>query len=229
MMEWFAPPEQRIRMRRLRQQRQAVNRKAEELVRSGGRENPDKLFVALENLLTTHGDARPLARLRECRQSIREIREEIEELHAIRERSEGALQTEIGGYREYLVAHPESRVAHQFLAGALERSGEFEESIELHRNAVRLADSKVAEEASRVALARGLARAGRPGEGIAELESLIQSNPERVNLCGAYFELGNIREQTGDESFARAAWKQAVRLDQTGVFRKHLREKGKKL
>lgn len=225
---WGASPPRRQKLAQFRQRLRSAMVDTEEAFQQFNKPDADRVFEATATLLERYGEPETLARLQAIRQQMRESEQEAEILRSMREQAGEDVQVEIAIYREYLSMHPNSRMAQRFLIGALERAGEFEESLHLHQDQVRRSESALEKGLTRVAFGRGLATAGRHPEAIAELEAVIRTEANdasatRSVLPHAYLALGRVLTQTGDLKAARVAWKQAARLDTTGMIRKHLR------
>jgi tetratricopeptide (TPR) repeat protein len=155
----------------------------------------------------------------------RAIRKESNALKQIRDSADGDTESELAGYRQYINEHPNSHFAFTCLGTALRRVGRLNESLAAYQQALSV--QQKAETASLVithlVIGNVLKEMGRLGDAVAEYR-IVVNDKEACELsklfhARVYLHLGDALKLQGKSREARSAWKQAVKLDQTGSIR----------
>jgi tetratricopeptide (TPR) repeat protein len=162
---------------------------------------------------------------RDYRLQRRVMREESEALKKIRESAGDDTEAAISGYEEYIREHPDNQFALISLGTTLREAGRLEESLAAHRQALQAKNgsAKSSGVVTHIAIGNVLKEMGRLEEAAAEYRILLDdeeaSEVSRIFHARAYLHLGDVLRLQGKERKARAAWKQAVKQDQTGSIR----------
>ena len=214
----------RLQMEDLERERKATLAELEQYV-----EKRDSLGMldAVDRVLERHGLHDERARNQEFREQIRQMHEESEALQQIRSQTGEDWVAAAREYRAYLEAHPESTLARSYLAGALRKQGDLAGSLATYREEVDLAGaSTVSGITSRLLIGQLLREQGHAAEAVTELRQLLEDPAVEhcMLLPAVYLEYGHALHASDDPTGARAAWKQVIRRDRTGIAAKHARE-----
>ncbi|MFN3652642.1 MAG: tetratricopeptide repeat protein [Armatimonadota bacterium] len=220
VLERFGPPERHLACRSFREQitdLKAWQREVAEVMETQGIEAG---LDVLEGGCRRLGDEEMAAELASLRTQVEAIRAESAQLEAIRAETGDDAGAAVERYQEFLRHHPESSLAHSYLARALRQSGHPTEAVVAYRRAIELEISKSPVVPShRIELGDTLLEAGDVEAAIAEYRGVISETHRdcRPLAAYAYLRLGIALDHAGDRSGARKAWKRAAHLDDTGT------------
>lgn len=221
--EALSTPSQRQRARRTRVQWREIRREHHLRLARIESSNPTELPQVIEELLG-HPDWSSTQLASETRSKLRRLNEDDEALRAIAAATHGDAVTAADAFRAYLAAHPDSSLVRVRLARELERLGDLEGSIDVHRDTRRRAATPNLRTFSSVEIGRLHTLRGEHAESVAELRGVLAAADERLLRPLAYFYLGQALNALGDLPGARHAWKQAARLDRSGALRSEARK-----
>lgn len=226
-IEVVSPPLKRQRLRELREKMEAINHGKDQVltqIQTGS------VFDGIETmnlLLMKHASPEDREQYQTDMAESRAKKLESEALQAIRRQAGDATDLAVEGFRKYLDSYPDSALAFSYLGTALKQMGEFKGSEEAYRETIRLAgDNTIAGGNAHIAIGEVLQSKGDFSGAISEFKHVIDNASEssQIIVSIAFLHLGNTLHETGKRDEARAAWKEAIKWDTTGVIAKKVRE-----
>ncbi len=237
-MEMFGLKRHPRKLRAFREKMQAMeqakNSLTEQIRTDPGWDNLD----AMEDFVSHHTDSQSQPGINAILQKLRAMRQEHELLQAIRTEAGEDIEKAAEGYRKYIATHPHSHYAYAYLGLALKKATEWDASIKAFREAERLGFEYYREAerimgtenvaGSRVQLEIGkvLHEKGDIDAAIVQYRQVISlTRPiSEASVSKAFYFLGKSLNEQGKRREARAAWKQAAKLDSSKVIARKAKE-----
>lgn len=227
-LELFGSPKRRQKRRQFREAIEGLKAEEKTLLRTVKNAKGFDGQEALYEFRRRHSQPEDDQELADDYARFQAMRQESEILRSIREDAGKDLAAAAEGYREYIAAHPDNSLAHSYLGGVLQQTGDLDGSLSQYRQAQNLAEGNpIKYTHARLQVGQVLRKRGETELAVAEFRAIIDEATLQTQAIvpTAYCYLGDTLNEAGDRQAARAAWKQAVQWDTTGIMGKKAQER----
>ena len=235
--EAFALPEKQAKYRAFREKMEAAERDknaALACIDDMSSSDPAKreaAFDAHDAFTHKYGGNANDAAWQDIRAKMRATETHRAALQQIQTEYAGDAAGEIAAYRAYVDAHPDNDLAISYLIGVYRRIGDFDAAIALCHEKIAASEGakdgfskEIGVWTEHLLLASLLTEKGDARDAVYLLEKLIATPTVQTELllASTYFALGDAYQKDDNQSAAKTAWKEAVKRDTTGIYKKEM-------